>query len=358
MLVIDLLPYIFLLFITLVLPKIIKKNYTLILGVIYVLFCGFRYGVGWDYFNYIFTISEGGWYITRMEFVVRQIALFSHSLENSRIFFIITSLLITLFFFKTISKLSLVPRDSIFVYLCLPVFFISSLTTIRFSLAVAFLFYATVYVNRNWLFYFVFFVLAVLSHKSAVIGIIVVPFISGKITINRFWNILIFVLCFGFSHFYSFSTSVSVILSYIGRYLDGVSDIAEQGLNYLNNADSSGFSKSPYMYAFINVFNLVFYNRIIQKDRSEVGQYITLYNLGCCIMFIMSFDQVFASRLAQPFLIYIMLLAPYYRCLKDLRYFVYFVCVFVFLFQLSVRGSHADFMYRRNCYLPYKISIE
>lgn len=358
MLIIDLLPYIFLLFITVLIPKILKKNYITILGVIYVFFCGFRYGVGWDYFNYILTIKEGGWYITRMEFIVRQIAYLAHILDNSRIFFVITSLLITFFFFKTINKLSVVPRDSIFIYLCLPAFFISSLTTVRFSLAIALLFYATIFINKNWFLYIVFFTLSVMSHKSAIIGVFAIPFLCGTLKINKFWNIFIFIISFLFSQFYSFSSSVSIVLSYIGGYLDGISNIAEQGLNYLNNADSSGFSKSPYMYAFINVFNLFFYNRLTHNGGDNVARYITLYNLGCSVMFVLSFDQVFASRLAQPFIVYIILIAPFYRKLLNRRYIVYIICVFVFLFQLSVKGNHADFQLRRNCYLPYKISLE
>lgn len=357
MLLFDLLPYIFLLFLTVVIPKTAMRNYTLVLGVIYVIFCGFRYAVGWDYFNYIFAIEEGGWYISRMEFVVRQIAYLANVLDNSRIFFILTSILTFYFFFKAISKLSLNAGVSIFVFLCLPSFFISTLTTVRFSLAVALLFYASVYINKNWFMYAVFFVLAVLSHKSAVIGIFALPFISGKINVNRFWNIIIFMVCFVFCQFYSFSSSVSVILSYIGGYLDGVTDIAEQGLSYLNNANASGFSKSPYMYAFINVFNLIFYNKLVRND-DVAKRYVTLYNLGCSIMFVLSFDQVFASRLAQPFMMYVMLLAPYYKLLRDWRYIVYATCVFVFFFQLSVKGNHADFQNRRNCYLPYKMSLE
>ena len=61
MVFIALFPYIGLLLLTLLIPQFVnnKKRYMVFLFLVFFMFSGFRYGVGWDFFNYLHIIERG-----------------------------------------------------------------------------------------------------------------------------------------------------------------------------------------------------------------------------------------------------------------------------------------------------------
>ncbi len=355
--IIDLLPYFFLLLLTIIIPKIARKHYVGILFVIFTLFAGFRYGVGWDYFNYTRAIEEAGWQLERIEFIPRQIELLAHYFGEPQLFFLITSLLISLLYFVTIKKLSIDPAISIFVFLCIPLFFITSLTTIRFSMSVAILFFAAIFANNNWKLYLLLIIVAFFTHRASIIGLLVIPILFEKVHISRTLNFIIFICCFIFSLFYSLVPFLSAFLIQLGDLSKVLEEMAVTGQQYITSSTGTGYSRSPYLYATINLCNLLIYSHLTNSGSNNVvKKYITLFNLGTSLMFLMSFDQTYASRLAQPFMVFIILLIPYYRKVRTpLRYVIYAICLFAFVFSLSIQGFHPDFMNRRNCYLPYQL---
>lgn len=358
MILYQLLPYLALLLLTVVIPKIFPKVDIKILFVIFVFFGGCCYGVGWDYFNYTNVILDGGWFIDRMEFFPRQLAILAGNLNSPQLFFFVNSFVVVLLYFITIQKESINPAISIFVFLCLPIFFISSINILRYAAAMAILFFAHRYAEeRHWLIYLCFVVIAFFTHKASIFGVLVMPFFFEKVKVPLILNIVIFVVCFAFSRVSSFSSYLSSIFSYLGGLTGGLEELSDYGQRYIEGASGRGFSRTPYVYAFINILNFVNYNSLTENKSDErVSRYITLYNIGCSVMFLMSFDGTFGSRMAQPFLAFALLLFPYYYKNKNVFcYVISAVLVFVFFFQLSIPGYHPDFVGRRNCYLPYRL---
>lgn len=351
MLIYDLFPYI-LLWLLIVSFSIIKPKGNVsfaVLGFILILFSGLRFGVGWDYFNYVNTIESGGWRIDRLEYISRQIAFLAQKLRNPQLYFIINSFLTILFYFLAIKKLSVANNISVLFLFCIPIFFLTSLVTVRFSLSVAFLFYAFNCFPKKWYIYVVSIFIAALMHRAALFSILIVPFLYG-FRISLKGNIIIFTICFIIGT--SFSTFSLNYLTSIVDSFGSSNDFFEGVQGYLINTGGKGFSKSPLMYAVINICNFFLYRRVTSKS-DEL--YITLYNIGCSLMFLFSFESTFAARIGQFFMIYIILLAPSYRSNKLLQIIVYMIIFFSFFYQLCITGYHPDFIDRRNCFLPYQL---
>lgn len=359
MILYQLFPYLVLLLLTVVIPKFFQKTDIKILFVIFVVFGGCCYGVGWDYYNYTNAILSRGWFVERMEFFPRQLAILAGDLNSPQLFFFVNSFVVVLLYFFTIQKKSINPAISILVFLCLPIFFLSSINILRYAAAMAVLFFAHRYAEeRHWLLYLGFVVIAFFTHKASIFGVLVMPFFFKKVKIPLLLNIAIFVVCFVFSQVSSFSTYLSSIFTYLGNWSGGLEELSDYGQRYIEGSTGRGFSRTPYIYAFINVLNFVNYHKLTNNNTNEqVSRYITLFNIGCSVMFLMSFDSVFGSRMAQPFLAFALLLIPYYFKNKNdvYCYVISAVLVFVFVFQLSIPGYHSDFIGRHNCYLPYRL---
>ena len=352
MILIDLLPYILLLFLTLFIPKVSKK-YMFLLFVIFLIFSGCRYGVGWDYFNYVTAMEEGGWRISRIEYLVRQLELFCYHYQIPQVFFFVTSFILLSCYFFVISKESYNPAISVFVFLCLPVFFLSSLSIIRFSLSVSIWFLAYYYLEKGekWV-YFALIFASFFVHRAAIFGLLTVPFVFGNLKFTKRTNIIIFIVCFVVGKVLGAFSIISAVLS---PFLVFFQEEEFSITNYIVDSGGEGFSRTPYLYAVINLIVLLSSKELINSSKNEkMASHITLFNLGCSVMFLFSFSQTFASRLSQFFMLYLLFIVPYFKKNSIQKYMLVAILLFVFVFQLTNRGYHTDFMGRVNCFLPYR----
>ena len=354
--VVQLFPWIVLLLLTMSIPQLSKKSMTLLFIIISIFSC-FRYGVGWDYYNYIMVIEEGGWMIERTEYLMRQLEYFVQFVGYPQLFFIITALIINYCFFTTIDRYSQDKQLSVVLFLCLPVFFLSSLITIRFSLAVTLIFYAYRYVHKNIYIYLLFIIISLFIHKASFIAVLAIPFLYGWIRLNLQINIIVFVICFCIGGFLNMSSSFSDMATFVLTQSGFLSETFEESMNYFDR-DSGGFSRSPLLYAAINICNLIWYNRLTNNNSDDESKlYITMYNLGCSVMFLFSFEATMASRLAQVFMVYLLLLCPSYNRFKIAKNVIIMIAIIAYLFQLSIHASHPDFEGRWNCFLPYRFAF-
>lgn len=352
----QLFPWVILLLLTMSIPHLSKKGMTIFFIIISIFSC-FRYGVGWDYFNYIMVIEEGGWMIERTEYLMRQLEYFVQYVGYPQLFFIITALIINYCYLATIDKYSREKTLSAVLFLCLPVFFLSSLITVRYSLAVALIFYAYRYVHTNIYIYLLFVVMAFFNHRASIIAVLAIPFLYGIVRFNFRTNLIVFVICFCVGFFLNISSSISELFTLLLAQMGFLSETFEDSMLYFDS-EGGGFSRSPLLYASINICNLIWYNKLTNNDSDEKSKlYITMYNLGCSVMFLFSFQATMASRLAQVFMVYILLLCPSYNRLKMAKSVIFVIAVVAYFFQLSIQGSHPDFSGRWNCFLPYRITF-
>lgn len=359
MILIDLLPYIALLLLTVFIPKLFdKKVYMFLLFLIFFVFCGFRYGVGWDYFNYLQTLdSVRG--IEKTEFVVRQLEWFCYNHHLTQFFFVATSFLTILFFFLMISKESVNPGVSVFVYLTMAMFFFHSMTTVRFTLAVSIGFFACYFgYRKKYILYFAFLFLSFLTHKAAVFGILTIPFVLTEMKWGFATNMTIFLVSFVVGIVlgsFSFISSMFNSLIYSNEFFYSMLGDAE---SYMVEKETTGFSRTPYIYATINLINLLSCRKLALSDTNgKFEHYATMFNVGCSLTFLFSFQGTFASRLSQFFMCSILLIVPYYKKLSVQQILFYSIFLFGFFYQLTIKAYNPDFAGRLNCWLPYRMNF-
>lgn len=357
MILFDLFPYIGLLFLTLLVPELLnKKAAVFILFLVFFVFSGFRYGVGWDYFNYVDALKEGGYGIERMEFIIRQLDYFCIKHGFTQFFFVATSFFIVLFFFLMISKESEDPAASVFVFLCVPSFFLNSLITIRYSLAVSMVFLSCHYgYKRQYIPYLLLLIAAFFTHKVALFAVLTIPFVLTKKEFGLKTNLMIFITCFVFGKLIgSFSFIASLLDVFLQRDFDTVAGAA----NYMQDTGNANFSRTPYVFALINFINLFVFRKNNQTETNQkLGHYITMYNIGVSLMFLFSFNSTFSNRLSVFFTIFLTLVFPYYKAKPISKPLLYVFLIFIYFFQLTIRAYHPDFAGRLNCFLPYRMNL-
>ncbi|MBR3412745.1 MAG: EpsG family protein [Bacteroidales bacterium] len=355
---INLLPYITLLLLAFFVPFLTgRKFHITFLFFILFIFAGFRDEVGWDYFNYLLTMEDVGWRIANTEFLMRQLELFCYNHGTPRLFFVVTSFLTVLCYFMTIAKESRNPSASIIAFLCFPVLFLSSLVTIRFSLAVAIVFLSYHFLsNKRYLWYLVLLVAAFFVHKAALFAVFTMPFLVLHISFNLRTNLVILFLSYLFGIlFNSFTFFSSIDFTFLNEF--GFEDIT-QGIETYMVESSRGFSRTPYLYALVDIIILLSYNgKAKQNGDDPLGLYITMFNIGCSITFLFTFNPTFASRIGQFFLCFFVLIVPYLKRGSVQQVVIYSILIFVYVYQLVLPGFHPDFIGRVNCWLPYRMNF-
>lgn len=319
--------------------------------IILAVFVGCRYGVGWDYWNYLRAIEAGGAAVERFEWIPRQIALFAHRIDFPQLYYMITGSFSMFFIVKGIARITTNLSLSIYIFITFPLFFLNSLIIDRFFLAFSLVFYCSTYLFKDRK--IIPFILGILiSFNIHVVSIVATLFlIPYYITINRKANIILFIVTFLIS-----SGTSKLLLTYfpnIGLGMNSMmSEKVDSFMNYVEVGNSSDLTKIPYVFYSINIFNLLF-RRYLFGDSNKVDTYLMIFNIGCCLMQLFSFEQSMASRFSVFFLLYITLIIPLYKD-KNITYVFYIVGLLLYIYALSVDAYHPDFYNRRNCYLPYR----
>ena len=325
-------------------------------GLIFVLaiFVGFRYGVGWDYWNYTRAIQEAGYGLDRFEWLPRQLGYIAHELSFVQLYFIVVAFFSMLFVIKALKRMSENFSVSLYIFLTFPLFFLFSLVIDRFFLALAIMFYGSTFLfkGRKIIPFIICLLIAFNIHKASLVSILfLIPY---YIRVGQKMNLFLFV-------FASMVTSfISLYIVELVVVLGGISGIMEDGLNsfvkYAEQAYSSDMNKIPYLFYVINIINLLFRKNLF-RDNESIDTYLTIFNIGCCLMLLFSFEQNMSSRFSTFFLLYLCFIAPYYKYPKIVKPICYSLGFLLFIYALTVKASHVDFVGRRNCYLPYSTFI-
>src|SRR5690606_36996983 len=134
------------------------------------LFSALRFDVGYDYEMYYSLIKGDIKFLedqlNRLQFLSRKLITFSHDIDFSQLFFIVSSFLIIYLTYKTIKTHSTDFIISTLVFISFPIFFLNSLSIVRQYIAVSVIFYSYRFIKTRNLYYFVTYVfIASLFHK-------------------------------------------------------------------------------------------------------------------------------------------------------------------------------------------------
>lgn len=353
MILLQLIPYLLLLLIVWAIckySKCSKKQKANIVIFILAVFVGCRYGVGWDYWNYTRAINEGYYALSRFEWIPRQIAYFAYRINFPQFYFIVTGFCSMFLIVRGLDRLTTDLPLSIYIFITFPLFFLNSLIIDRYFLSLSLILYSSTYLfkERKVLPFLIGVVIAVNIHVSSIISILfLIPY---YFKINVKINIIFFVLTFLIS-----SSMSDVLLSYapLMSYSasDSMTDKVSSLVKYAEKGNSSDMTKIPILFYTMNVVNLLFRKKLFISNE-KVDIYLTTFNIGCCIMQLFSFEQSMSARFSAIFLLYLTLIVPFYKH-KAVSSAFYILGLLLFVYALSINGSHPDFYGRRNCYLPY-----
>lgn len=311
------------------------------------IFAALRFDVGYDYIAYYDIITLGVGY-DRFEYIQYLLADVSYKLECVQIFFIINSL-VTIFFIKSALK-RLNVREPIVAlfFLCCPLFFLNSLSVVRFWSAVSIVFYASTFlIDKKFVKFICLIFLAQGFHNSALIGFLFIPLYVVKI--NYLQNILILLL----------SVVFSKVLSTLLSQISGDYYILVEYQNYVQKDDNAAaMSKIPYLYMVMCiVLNLFLYfkskkiKRLDQNKDNSLQLYMKIFTIGISLMFAFAFNSTLSSRISRCFLVYFLCITPIIYSKSRLLVILILFILYIYLLTIS---SGIDSTYE---YLPYKLFI-
>lgn len=322
-----------------------KKNSAVIMCWILFLFSALRYDVGWDYPEY-YSMADGyrASKVEGYEFIPKMFLLLSSSIEWPYLFFILSSF-VTIFALHQALKESDNPSLSLFAYFSIPIFFMESLSTVRFHMALSLVLLAEYYaIKKRYVLFVLFLIIAVNCHISALI-VLLFPLLQIWKP-NRIGNL--FILMFSF-----------FVSKYMMTFLEKVPFIPSEVTAYIALAgEITGFSLLPILFLLLNIFHILYYDRFVAFNPS-LKLYIYAYNIGCCIMLLFSFEVTLSSRLSKYFMILILFIIPYYsqifrykKLTSQLLYISFFI-LFAFNLFVSAQAFYSGAV-EKNQYIPYQ----
>jgi len=305
------------------------------------LFCALRFDVGYDYSMYYELIDGNIKYYTaqinRIEYIPRQLILFSRFIGFYQFFFIISSLVISYFFYRAIKENSEDRSTSTLIFVCFPLFFFMSLSVVRQFMVIAILFYSFSFIKQRkfWKYLavvsFCFFI-----HKSSILAL-PIYFLYGNL-VNKKLIVVIYILGF-------FSSNILVYL--INFFSEGYSI-------YLDQIKGEGGNLILIFFQILGLFLLpLVYNFRDKKDKN-FNFYLLTYFVGLFLWSSLSKFGHAGIRGGLYYMSFIILLIPHlknkikeYKIIRELMVIISFLFFFL---NLYIGSKHKI----KDANLPYQ----
>lgn len=321
----DLIPYI-LVYLLMVISACLGNSVKTVVfsSLILFIFAGIRYGIGYDYIQYLIKIKSS--IEQPYEWAQNSIIYWSRILEFPQLFFILNSF-VSVFCISFVGhKLTKSGAIVLLCYFLVPLFYVDGLSIVRNASAYSLIFLSFYfYMEKRFVLCFLICFLATGFHSSSYIFILLyMCLIFMKKT--RKINILIYIVAISFM-FLDLSEfiyeNIKVILpNNLVKNVD---------YYFIYNQDQGKSIK--YVLFLIGFFNLFFFQKLVKKDRNS-NVYIYLYNIGLLLWGLFSFDHTLSLRLSTYFLLFFVLLGPTYCDIVFIRmklnvFFIAFLSMFL-----------------------------
>ena len=270
--------------------------------ILVVLFSTLRYGIGYDYYGYWNDIVNlNDFILSRYELIPKLFMQLAHWLGIPEIFFFLSSLFISYFFFKGIKESKYI-NDSIIFYICFPLLFMDHLGIIRQGMATAVVFYTITSLKGQYFKQALFIFIATLCHKSAFAAFALLLPLQK---LNRFSLFAIFLGSFIIGDF---------LVSFFSDLVQSLPVILSSKYNeYIEMNEQLEGNKMRYLLYLITFLTLLFYKKLI--NLSEDNKYfISALVIGCSIYAIfININISIAKRIAMFFFSSSIIVIPYFR---------------------------------------------
>lgn len=299
-------------------------------------FTAFRYDVGWDYSSYYSAIEFGSYsnIMTSREYATMFLVDLSRKLGITNIYFFANAFICLFFISRTIERYSKDYWLSIVLFLCFPLFYLNSLSVIRFFSALALVFYGFRYIEeRNPVKYCLIVVLAGMFHKSALIA---VPFYFAyniNLSLPKLTIILASSPVLG-------TVFNKLVIKYAPRYAV-----------YTQHTTIQEGTKAIWAFILLGMIALVLKEEMTAKDRIA-NAYYNIYFMGLTIYLVFFRQGTMGHRLSLYGTIFSLLLIPKVVSLLKhswerflARFIIYSMCIAMFLLTVKIDAS---------AYIPYR----
>lgn len=305
------------------------------------IFCALRFDVGYDYSMYYELIGGNiKWYtaqINRIEFLSRQIILFSTFIGFTQFFFILSSFVIIYFYYKTIKENSLDKWLSTLIFVCFPIFFFMSLSIVRQFMAVAIIFYSFKFIKkREFWKYLTAVILCFFLHKSSILAL-PIYFLYGSF-INKKIILVIYILGF-------FSSEILAFL---------IKLTSERYSIYLDEISGEGGDLILIFFQVLGLFLLPLVYNFRDKDDKDFNFYLLTYFVGLFIWGSLSKFGHAGFRGGLYYMSFTILLIPHLKNkikqYKIIRESIAVLCFIFFFINLYIGTRHKI----KDANLPYQ----
>lgn len=310
---------------------IIKNNQRRLVYMFLVItmFSSIRYGIGYDYYSYL-AESSGVKGNSQYELIPRTIENWSNA-TIPILFFVITSIFISFFYYWGIKKAGYDYIMETFFYVCFPFFFMNQLGIIRQGMATSLVFCAIALRHSNLAIRLTLVAIAFLCHQSAIVGLLIFfPF--DKCSKKTLW----IILTFGF-------VSAAIVVPFIETVV-GYGFLGEVGtqkaFNYLSEESLGEGKLMKYLIYLIAVIVLANYSKLVRYNQ-ENKYYIGLIILGVSLYALFSFNISLGKRLGMFFFSSTIFVVPQlFKVLRISKPIYFMICILLFALTIYVGSGN------------------
>ncbi len=291
------------------------------------LFSAFRYGLGYDFYAYegIATNLLG---ITRMEPIPSFFLIIANK-TDPQVFFILTSLFISIFYYIGIKAISNDYSISVMTYVCLPFLFLDQLGIVRQAMATSVVFCAMCKFHDKKVMQLILIILASLCHKSAIIGLLIlIPW--EKIS---FRIIIVYYIA-------SFFVGALLVDYLLALFSNSVFFLGDGFTHYIEDIDASEGSKIKFLWYILSALILFSYRNLFKYD-NNIKYIVNLFIVGSGIFNLFIIQSSLSKRMGIFFMSLIIVFMP--QLIKHLRLpkpLFYTICIILFSLLVYVGSSN------------------
>jgi len=331
----------------------VSKKYVYFIWIFLALFSAFRYNIGPDYLQYVFTydkILEGNdFFLLGSDVFHTQLIYFTNYIGGNIQLVVFIYAILTIYFYYYAFKFF--SKNNLF-FIIITLFFISmmyflTLNTIRQTLAAAIFFYSTKFIIQQKIYkYFFFIIIATLVHKSA---ILLFPF---------YW--------IGQKKFSTYSIMIIIILMISLIFINPINLIEvifiKFNLPFAIYFDYGRFSEPPTLYgkitAFISITMLLLL--LLMNRKNKIENLIFNFLLVLAFIRVISLNMDVIGRLSfyfKPFqlLLYVHIFYLFILKIKSKKN-IFALITTIFLFSFSLLQLYI-IIGKSNAYNQYAINI-
>lgn len=306
------------------------------------LFSGLRYGIGYDYYTYLWCCSPYSNGAERFEYIPRCMAEISQQ-TFPYLFFILSTLFISFFYYRGIKNGGRNYSLEVLFYIGFPFLFFNQLGIIRQGMASSIIFFAIVLRYSRYEGYYLIsirlllLIVAFLCHKSAIVSVFIL-FPWERVSQKVLW--LMFLSCMLAGNLITpFLESIMSSDFWVDSDIIEEAD-SEKAIKYLYKEGHGEGKMIKWLIYIIGVVSLSLYDKLIKRDEKN-AYYIGVLVLGISLYALFSYNSTLSKRFCMFFFSTAIFIVPQIAQLfKFSKGFYVSMCALLFVLQVYIGSSN------------------